>query len=964
LPVNSLQDTLVFSFIGYQTREVPINGRTQIDAVLTSQAVVGEDVVVVGYGTQRRRDVTGSVGSISTEDIESTSVTGVDQAITGKVAGVQVQNVSGTPGGGPSIRIRGIGSIGAGNDPLFVVDGFPIPNSPNTKSNPLNSISPSQIESIEVLKDASATAIYGSRGANGVVLITTKEGTPQTQIQVNSSIGIQSVRERGMVEVMNARQWAQFMKERMQDNIRFNQGREPTEQDIPEMYRNPEQYGEGTDWQDQIFENAIMHEQNFSISTGNETIRAMVSANFMDQRGTVLETGYRRYNLRANIDANLSENISVGLRIAPSLENQKLAPEVDEPGRFSAIASSFLVNPIASVRKSDGTLTSMITGAGMLPFVNPVLKLKEVDEELSRKRSIVNTYAEYEVYSGITLRSTFNVDWNNAKTEFFKPTTVGVGFRSPPTAANARFTDQETLNWLNENTIRYESVYGDHNIRALAGLSIQQETIEVGNFSATNFPDNEIRTFNAAPTIGGNTNIGEWSLVSVLGRINYDFKDKYLITATIRRDGSSRFGADNRWGSFPSFSVGWRISEEKFMREVNLFNNLLIRGGYGLSGNFNIGNYSHLGTVSTANYTLNSQEVSGRTVTNLGNPNLGWEEVQQVNLGLNMSMLEDRLNFTLDAYEKITSNMLLNIETPFTSGFNEAVVNRGEVTNQGIEFEVNSTIVRNSIVNWDLSFNIAHNSNEVTKLDSPILAPVSQGQHITEEGYPIGQFYGFEVEGIYNTMEEIQNHIPNGDAIPGQWRYKDVNGDGRTDPFTDFVRIGNAFPDFTWGLNSSLNYKNFDFSVSVTGSQGGETLRTDREDHWNLMGIFNVTAEAQNRWRSPENPGDGIHARAISYNNIVHRYNKSVWVEDNSHIWIRNITLGHTFSSNQIGFLNSMGANELRAYLNVHNLWISNTDIQNPEESVLANDPLQPGQTRNGNYPIARMFKFGININF
>lgn len=962
LAVPSLADTLVFSFIGFTTQTVPIDGRTDIDIALAPQALVGEELVVVGYGTQRRKDVTGSVASVPVEDLQSTSVTGFDEVMTGKVAGVQVNTVSGVPGGGPTIRIRGIGSIGAGNDPLYVVDGFPIPNSPDQRSNPLNSIAPSQIESIEVLKDASATAIYGSRGANGVVLITTRRGTPSTQIQVNSSASLQNVRKRGREEVLNAREFAQFMNDRISDNIRFKEGKEPTEQDIPEMYRNPEQYGEGTNWPDEILQNnALMHNHNFSVSGGNESIRSSVTLNLLDQQGTLLETNYRRYNLRANINANLSKRLKIGVSITPSLENQKLAPTDGDEGRAGAVGSAFLVNPIAPVKNPDGSLTPMVDGPGLLAYVNPVLKLKEVDHTLRTGRAMVNTYAEFELVRGLNLKSTFNVDWRDQKRERYEPTTVGRAFNIyPPDIAEGLYNTFEALNWLNENTVNYHTDFGlDHRINTVAGFSLQKETIVSGYFNARDFPDDEIRTFNAAPNITGSTNASEWSLISTLARINYEYKGKYLFTGTLRMDGSSRFGSENRWGTFPSLSIGWRASEENFMDQVEQIDNLLLRVGYGRSGNFNIGNYTHLGLVGSSNYALNSLEVSGRSITNLGNPNLGWEEVDQLNIGLDLGMLEDRFNISADYYNKITASMLLNIETPITSGFSNAQVNRGEVQNEGIELAINSMIVYSSSFSWNADFNISHNSNKVTELDSRILSPASTAEHITEEGYPVGQFFGFQVIGFYEDQEDIDKSPQQDGAIPGGYKFKDVNGDGRIDAVEDFTRLGDPYPDFTWGLTNSLNYNNFDLSISVTGSYGGETLQAAGEDFYNMDGVFNVHKDVINRWRSPDDPGDGKQPRAIS--TVIHRYMYSPWVEDNSNIWIRNITLGYTFDPGQFEFLNSV--DDLRVYMNVKNAWISNVNFQNPEAALNANNPLQPGHNRNVNYPISRVFTLGININ-
>lgn len=655
LNVASLQDTLSFSFVGYQTKDVPIQGRKTVNVSLLSETIQGEEMVVVGYGTQRREDVTGSVASVPIEDLDSQSVTGIDQAITGKVSGVRVNNVSGVPGGGPTIRIRGVGSIGAGNDPLYVVDGFPIPNSSGQRSNPLNSIAPSQIESIEVLKDASATAIYGSRGANGVILITTKRGTRDTQIEINSSVGLQSVRERGMVDVLNAREFAQFRKDALSDRVRFQENREPIPSDIPGEYRNPEQYGAGTDWPNEIFENALMHNQNFSISGGNESVRSVLSASFLDQQGTLLDTGYKRYNFRVNVDATVSDKFSAGLRIAPSLEKQELG-ETDG-SRTGAVGSAYLINPIVSVRNSEGDLRPMVDGPGLLPFVNPVFKLQEIDHTLTRGRAIGNIYAEYELLRGLAIKSSLNFDWSDTRQKVYEPTTVG-GFNTyPPDAAIASNSSSETLNWLNENTVNYKTDIGaNHSLDALFGFSVQKETVESANFNARDFPDDEIQTFNAAPNIDGATNVAEWGLVSTLARVNYDYKDKYLLTATIRRDGSSRFGSESKWGTFPSFSAGWRISDEKFLNSTEFINNLLVRVGYGQSGNFNIGNYAFLGTVNTTNYALDSQQVSGRSITSLGNPGLGWEEVEQLNIGLDASFIENRLNITLDYYKGALQN--------------------------------------------------------------------------------------------------------------------------------------------------------------------------------------------------------------------------------------------------------------------------------------------------------------------
>ena len=959
--------TLVASFVGYGDQreagvKVTAGDTTTVDIAMQQQAQGLDEVVVVGYGEQRREDVTAAVSSVPLQDVESRPLTGIDEAITGKVAGVQVNTVTGVPGGGATVRIRGVGSIGAGNEPLYVVDGFPLPGTSGQRVNPLNSIPPGQVESIEVLKDASATAIYGSRGSNGVVLVTTKDGTVDTQVQVNSSVGVQSVRERGMVEVLNARQFARFKKERIEDQIRFQENREPVPEDIPEMYRNPEQYGAGTAWPEEVIQDrSLMHNQNISISGGNQTLRTRVSANFRDQRGTLLETGYRRYSLRANIDANLSDRLDVGVNLAPSVEHQELTSTDGVDGRGGVYASAFLVNPIQPTHTPEGTLTQMVDGPGVLPFPNPVFKAQEVDDTVERVRALANTFVEYELVPGLDLRSSLNVNWSNSDQRRFEPTTVGGGFAYPPQAADGLYSNVETFNWLNENTVHYRDNFGRHSIDGLVGVTVQEETVDLGAFNATDYPDDEVETFNAAPTIDGSTDINDWGLVSVLARLNYNYDDRYLLSATVRRDGSSRFGANNRWGTFPSLSVGWRVSDEAFMEGLEQVDNVLLRVGYGQSGNFNIGNYRHLGTITSTDYAVHGEQVSGRAITNLGNANLGWEQVDQLDVGLDLSLFQSRLTVTTDYYYKVSSAMLLDVETPLTSGFSATLDNRGEVTNRGVELAVGSVLVDNASFNWSADLNVTRNVNEVTSLDSRILSPASTAQHITEEGYPIGMFYGFVVEGFYESEAEIENHIPNGNAMPGAYRHKDVNGDGQITPVEDFERIGNPYPDVTWGFTSSMRYKNVDFSTAITGSHGGEKLQTGFEDFYNLDGVFNVHADALNRWRSPENPGAGRIPRAIS--TVIHRYNQSVWVLDNSNVWLRNVTLGYTFEASQYGFIEAFSARDVRVYLNVSNVWMSNTNFQNPEASLLSDNPLRPNETRNLNYPISRTFTLGVNIN-
>jgi TonB-linked SusC/RagA family outer membrane protein len=952
LTVPSLQDTLQFSFIGYETQTVPIKGRTAIDVALKPATISGNQLVVVGFGKQKQENVTGSIASVSGKDIKNLPTARFKQAIAGKMAGVRVRTVNGRPGGGAIMRIRGISSIGAGNSPLIVVDGFP---------RSAFSLPPDRIKSIDVLKSAAATAIYGSRGANGVILITTKEPTTKTQIQINSSVGLQKARQRGMVDMLNARQFAQYQKERIFDNVKYKANREPTNQDVPKMYRNPNQYGTGTNWYNEVLQPAFMNKENITVSGGSDNVTGLLSVGYIDQNGIVMATGYKRYDLRAKIHATLSKKLNVGLTIAPSLENRRYAGAGGT--RYGVLASALILNPIDSLRQSDGSLTPMIDGPGVLAFPNPVLRIKQKysNQRKQRGRALASAFGEYDIIKGLTIKSSFDVDYQNDRSKVFSPSTLG-GYRTyPPTVAKASYETTRGINWQNKNTLHYKTNVGNHSIHALLGFTVQKATTEVGSFNAQDFPDNEIHTFNVASTITGKTNTTTWGLVSMLARVNYAYKNKYLLTASFRRDGSSRFGADNKWGTFPSISVGWRVSDEGFMKKIKKINELKLRADYGKTGNFNIGNYTHLGTVTTTNYVLNNQLVPGRSVTNLGNEGVGWEKVNQFDIGLDLRMFQNRFKFTADYYKRVTSGMLLDISTPFTSGFSSSITNRGEVTNKGIEFAIKSTVIRNSSFNWNINFNISHNANKVTKLASRILTPASTAHHITKEGYPIGQFYGYVVEGFFKNDEEIKKYPHLKGTIPGSYKYKDVNGDDKIKPIEDFAIIGNPFPDFTAGLTNSLNYKNFDLHVTMTGSYGGEELLKGRGIYWNLTGHFNLSTDVLHRWKSPENPGAGLIPRDISH--VVYRYERSPYIVSTSNFWIRNIMLGYTFQARKRGFLQALGANHLRIYLSVQNAWISNTNLQNPQVSQSPNSNLTPGETTYSNYPISKIYTFGININ-
>ncbi|MFH5834306.1 SusC/RagA family TonB-linked outer membrane protein [Halalkalibaculum sp. DA3122] len=972
LGVPSLQDTLVFSFIGYQTQEVPINGRTNIDVALQTQAVAGEELVVVGYGTQQEQDVTGSVESVTMEKVSEQVVTGGDELLAGQVSGVNVNQPAGIPGGGPTIEIRGIGAVGAGSQPLYVIDGFPISGSSSVVSNPLSNIPAEDIESITVLKDASATAIYGSRGANGVIMIETKKGTSgQMQVQISAYTGWQQVRQQEKPDLMNARQFAQFQKERISDQIRFQENREPTMDDIPEEYRNPEQYGEGTDWYDEVTRMAPMQNLRFNISGGSDNIQSYISGAFLTQEGVVLGTDYQRFSLRANVNATISDKLSAGINLAPTFSNRAQVAiggaGRGEPGFGTALVAS----PLEPVYNEDGSFNEMIGNTGTFNYPNPVLESQDIKNDSRTFNGLLNGYVEYNLLDELRFKTSANVEFSDGQVETFHPSNVGNLFQPPPVIPSGSFIASSGLNWATENTLTYQDEFlGSHSIEALLGFSVQQDRTTGANINGQDFADDEIKTLNAASRLLGGTNKQDWSLVSYLARMNYDYQNKYLITATVRQDGSSRFGSDNRWGVFPSGALGWRISEEPFMEELSWISELKLRGSYGITGNYNIGNYTHLSQIGTSDYVLGNSRASGRILNQLGNPNLGWERTSEINFGLDLGLWEDRVTLHAEYYVRNTEDLLLNVEIPQSSGFSNVTENRGDVENRGLELSINSNNISQQKLSWSTDFNIAFNRNKVLELgrdNAPIFAGFGGGgleSNITKVGEPIGMFYGWVIEGIFQSEEEIANSPSYQGAVPGNLKMKDVNGDGVLSEPHDFAIIGNPYPDFTWGMTNSLQLNNFDLRVLLTGSYGGERYREDHHYYHNIDGVFNVSTDVQDRWKSPEEPGNGEVPGTVGLRNRqFFRHINTGAIEDNSHIWVKNVTLGYTLGEELMdGIMQSA-----RVYVSVQNaLLLTNYGGSNPEATNY-NNASGDGNLAPGldfvSYPLPRVTTLGIKLN-
>jgi TonB-dependent starch-binding outer membrane protein SusC len=974
LQVPGANSTLVVSFMGYQAQEVAVNNRTTLTIALAPDAKALEEVVVVGYGTQRAQDVTGSVAPISMKNVQDQAVAGLDQAMSGQIAGVQISSSNGVPGGGPAIQVRGVGAVGAGSQPLYVVDGFPLSTTSGQTSNPINDIPPQDIESITVLKDASATAIYGSRGANGVVMITTKKGkSGKAKVQLGAYTGWQQIPDKGRPDLMNAQEFAQFRREAIGDRFRAQQNREPTDADIPEIYRNPAALGKGTDWFEEMTRVAPMQDVNLSISGGNENVSSYVSAGYFNQDGVVEGSGFERYSLRANVDTRLGNKIKAGLNLAPTFTTRKRAISGGEGRGEEGFGEGMVASPVAPVRLPDGSLNPMIQSPETFNYPNPLLVLKEVDDESRGTRVLINAYAEYDIIKDLKLRATFNTDWQQFSREYFRPSFVGRLNQPPPSVPSGRDTRGGYTNWLNENTLTYQKTIGFHALTVLGGYTIQEQTNRFSNYLGESFPDDDVRTFNAAGRISGLTNEEDWALISYLARVNYVFRDKYMLTATARRDGSSRFGFNNRWGVFPSMALGWRLSEEAFVKNLSWISELKLRASYGYSGNFEIGNYTYMSQIVSSNYLLGGGLVGGRSMGNLGNPELGWERMRELNVGLDVGLVTDRFYLSVDVYKRNTTDLLLNVEVPHSSGFAAVTENRGNVQNTGVELALTSQNIQNENFSWTSNLNFAHNKNKVLELgrsNEPILSGrTGEGNpsHITRIGQPLGLFYGYVFDGIYQNLAEVQAGPAFPGAIPGNMRMKDINGDGVINPVQDFDVIGNPHPDFTWGFTNTLTAFKFDLRVLVTGSMGAERLLTRNEYLHNIDGVFNVTRDVQDRWRSPEQPGSGRvpTTNGSGRGRVMFRDVSSLWVEKADYAWIKNITLGYTLPKPIAGVIQTA-----RVYGSIQNAFLFTSYPGNPEVTNYGNtaDPRKAGPLVPGvdysSYPVPRVFTIGTNLTF
>nr|WP_232065281.1 TonB-dependent receptor [Rhodocytophaga rosea] len=970
LSVPDATGTLVFSYIGYTTEEVAINGRSTIDVSLVADIQSLSEVVVVGYGSQLKKEVTGAVQTVSSADLKDIPVSTVAQKLQGRLAGVQINQTTGKPGQGMNIRIRGQLSVTGGSDPLYVVDGFPINGN-------INFISPDEIEEITILKDAASTSLYGSRAANGVVLVTTKKGKPgQTNVSFNTFAGIQKVPMRGRIDMMDAEEFAQFKKEYYTDQNAASPS--PVADPVPDVFKDPSIYrGKNNDWYDALLREAPLQSYNLSITSNKEKLSTSLVAGIYDQQGVVLNNKYKRYSGRLNMDYEISDKVRVGLNIAPNYVFDN-TPRTDGDRGTGILFNALHTWPVMPIYDENGELTLFnrlpANTGNIFAYPNWVRAANELTNETRQINLLSNAYIQYSPMKGLALKSTVNVQTLNQKFFFFNPSTATSNINTPiPTTAVSIRENQEDVTLLNENLATFSKSFGSHNFELLGGFSNQWFRRDRTRIQADTYADDRLPTVQGGINInraGTISDVQEWSLTSLFSRLTYNFKGKYLFTAAVRGDGSSRFGANNRWGVFPSASVGWVVSDEPFLQNVSQISFAKLRASFGVTGNNNIGNYTQYARINnTINAVFGNNVAPGAGIISLANPDLGWETTSQFDAGIDLGLFSDRIQFLYDFYTKKTTNLLYSVQIPQESGFTNFNDNIGEIKFWGHEFAINTRNLEGKL-KWTTNANVSINRNKVVALAEGI-DRVYGTFHITQVGKPFGQFYGHQAQGVYMNAEDLANspQVP-GRSVVGSIKLTDQNGDGiitNGGDFDDRVIIGNPFPKFTYGITNNFNYGKFDLSIVGSGSYGNELLVRHLYSTANLDGVFNLVDGVKYRFRSPENPGKGMYGTTVGGGNVTgieRDWMNSRFIADASFFTIKNITLGYT-----IGGITKF-IKSARVYASVQQVYIFTKywGGPNPETSAQGDGNGDGGNLSQGidfsNYPVPRTYSLGVNVNF
>lgn len=985
--------TLVFSFLGFERREIVVGNQAVLTVKLKEKAGTLSDVVVIGYATQRRKDLTGAVGSVNMKDFEKAPIKSFDEALAGRVAGVVVASNDGQPGSVANIVIRGAGSITQDNSPLYVIDGFPSENSN------ANAISPADIESIDILKDASATAIYGARGANGVILITTKKGKqgPPT-VTYNGYYGWQKIPEKE--QLMGPYDFVKYVGElnpAIRDSIYLKGGVKLDD------YRNVK----GLDMQDYIYQTGQNQNHDISVRGGTDKTRYSISGNFNNQKGIIVNSGFKRYQGRFVLDQTVSDRLKVGVN-ANYAYSEAFGLPVSATNFYASATPLYSVwgyRPTTSIAGRDSAVdllnefydpTNDIAN-NQDYRVNPVQNIKNQLTLIKTNSLIANAYAEYAITKELSLRIVGGITNINVETDIFNNSKTQSGSKWNSNGVNGSIGFTPSSVWRSENSLTYrKTINRDHHLTALGVFELQGSRSSVRRFSATQVPNEDmgLDAIDLAPA--ANTSLvssaSSWTMASALARLNYDYKSKYLFTASLRADGSSKFASGHKWGYFPSASVAWRFSSEEFMKQLPFVSDAKLRIGYGASGNNRVGDFAYMAQLQMTNQNYwysagNNPPAMGSVITAAANRNLKWETNEQTNIGLDLAFLQDRLSLTVDAYKRTTKDLLLLASLPYMQGIesSQGYKNVGKLQNQGLEFSLNALIVQGKgrAFNWSSNFNISFNQNKILSLAEGQVSILSGSgtffnttysglfPYISVVGRPLGEMYGLVFDGVYqfadfdllpNGTYLLKPNIPtNGSARasirPGDVKYKDLNGDLQVNN-QDYTIIGSGLPKHTGGFTNNFSWKNFDLNVLLQWSYGNDIINANRyifEGGVVTNPNLNQFASYANRW-TPDNPSNTMF-RAGGMGNAA--YSSRV-VEDGSYLKLRTVSLGYNVPARA---LKQIKVKSIRAYASAQNLYTwTKYSGKDPEVSA-RNTNLTPGFDYTA-YPHSLSVVLGLNVTF
>lgn len=926
--------TLQVSYVGYKKQVIPLNGHRDLQIVLVDDNALLDELVVVGYGTMKKKDLTGAVSSLGSKDIINAPVNNVGQAIQGKISGVQIVD-AGKPGDNVSIKIRGLGSIN-NCDPLIVIDGVPTDLG-------LNSINMADVDRLDVLKDASAAAIYGSRGANGVVMITTKKGTAgKTKLSVSANASFQ--RATHVPELLNASQYAALSNEMM-----LNSGRTPN----PE-FADPASLGTGTNWMNELLHTGMMQNYSVSYSGGNEKAHYYVSGGFLDQTGIVRSVEYRRFTFQANSDAKVTKWLKFS-------NNLTFSTDKKESGSYD-IGATLKALPVFPVKNADGSWSGPEGNPDWYGSVRNPIGPTELNRGNTKGYNfLANLTAELTFTKWLKFRSTFGYD---AKFWFADSFTPKYNWKPSPVEESSRYkSDNKSFTYLWDNYFLFDyTMAKHHSINVMAGTSAQWNNFDYLNAQKNIFQFDNVHEMDNGEkmyAIGGNET--EWALLSFMARLNYSYKDRYMLTATVRRDGSSKFGSKHRWGTFPSVSLAWRVSEENWFPKNNYINDLKLRIGYGVTGSqASVSNYGYLASYNTSVYPFGNPSVNQSALVSLtlSNPYIHWEEVAQSNIGFDATLFNSRVIVSFDAYVKETRDMLVKAAIPITSGFEDTsttYTNAGKVSNKGVEINIH-TINLTGALHWETNVTATYNRNKIKDLNSAVpyyVNPVGVASYaaMLSKGYPINVFYGYVTDGLFQNQQEVNQHAYQPGAEPGDIRFRDLNNDGIIND-EDRTVIGNPNPTWLFSMNNTLNYKGFELSVYLQGVAGNKIYNANDVSNTGMSAAYNQTTAVLNRWTG-EGTSNFIPRAVFGDPNNNNRVSDR-FVENGSYLRLKNITLAYNFPK---AWLHKLQIENMRLSFSCENVaTITNYSGFDPEVDINGID--------SSRYPISRTFSIGLNFNF